>query len=160
MSTTDWRGKFDESTDLPIDESVSYLYGWLAGYFAADGCVAEDGTVILNSADRADLEFVADEAAQILRHPGLDFETDDDAAAALLFEAGDEQKKRDYAAAIADPSHAVTAGFVDAVIRPAATRQTIAAALRHAAPAQEFGSMLPKPSPTGAGHTRERDRNG
>ncbi|SEJ64652.1 propionyl-CoA carboxylase beta chain [Sphingomonas sp. OV641] len=83
-----------------------------------------------------------------------------DAAAALLFETGDEQKKRDYAAAIADPSHAVTAGFVDAVIRPATTRQTIAAALRHAAPAQEFGSMLPKPSPTGAGHTRERNRNG
>ena len=42
----------------PLDESVSYLYGWLAGYFAADGCVAADGTVILNSADRADLEFV------------------------------------------------------------------------------------------------------
>ena len=40
------------------DESVSYLYGWLAGYFAADGCVAADGTVMLNSADRADLEFV------------------------------------------------------------------------------------------------------
>ena len=45
--------------ELPdIDESVSYLYGWLAGYFAADGCVAADGTVILNSADRANLEFV------------------------------------------------------------------------------------------------------
>ena len=42
----------------PVDESVSYLYGWLAGYFAADGCVAADGTVILNSADRDDLEFV------------------------------------------------------------------------------------------------------
>jgi len=42
----------------PIDESVSYLYGWLAGYFAADGCVAADGTVILNSADRDNLEFV------------------------------------------------------------------------------------------------------
>ncbi len=40
------------------DESVSYLYGWLAGYFAADGCVAADGTVILNSADKSDLEFV------------------------------------------------------------------------------------------------------
>ena len=44
----------------PLDESVSYLYGWLAGYFAADGCVAADGTVILNSADRSDLEFVRD----------------------------------------------------------------------------------------------------
>jgi DNA primase len=42
----------------PVDESVSYLYGWLAGYFAADGCVAADGTVMLNSADRDDLEFV------------------------------------------------------------------------------------------------------
>ncbi len=47
---------FKELPDL--DESVSYLYGWLAGYFAADGCVAEDGTVILNSAHREDLEFV------------------------------------------------------------------------------------------------------
>jgi DNA primase len=42
------------------DESVSYLYGWLAGYVAADGCVAADGTVMLNSADRADLAFVRD----------------------------------------------------------------------------------------------------
>ncbi len=42
----------------PLDESVSYLYGWLAGYFAADGCVAADGTVMLNSANRDDLEFV------------------------------------------------------------------------------------------------------
>ncbi|MGN6251257.1 MAG: DNA primase [Marmoricola sp.] len=41
-----------------LDESHSYLLGWLAGYFAADGCVAADGTVILNSADRANLEFV------------------------------------------------------------------------------------------------------
>ncbi|WP_425576937.1 DNA primase [Nocardioides caeni] len=40
-----------------LDESVPYLHGWLAGYFAADGCVAADGTVIMNSADREDLEF-------------------------------------------------------------------------------------------------------
>ena len=40
-----------------LDESVSYLVGWLAGYFAADGCVARDGTVILNSASRSELEF-------------------------------------------------------------------------------------------------------
>lgn len=45
--------------DLPsLDESHPYLYGWLAGYFAADGCVAADGTVILNSAHRDNLEFV------------------------------------------------------------------------------------------------------
>ncbi|HET6152151.1 MAG TPA: DNA primase [Marmoricola sp.] len=45
--------------DVPsLDESHPYLLGWLAGYFAADGCVAADGTVILNSADRSHLEFV------------------------------------------------------------------------------------------------------
>jgi DNA primase len=47
---------FKELPDL--EESVSYLYGWLAGYFAADGCVAADGTVMLNSAVREHLEFV------------------------------------------------------------------------------------------------------
>jgi DNA primase len=41
-------------------ESVSYLYGWLAGYFAADGCLAADGTVIMSSASRSDLEFFRD----------------------------------------------------------------------------------------------------
>ncbi|WP_246004975.1 DNA primase [Nocardioides marmorisolisilvae] len=41
-----------------LNESRPYLYGWLAGYFAADGCVAADGTVILNSAKRENLEFV------------------------------------------------------------------------------------------------------
>ena len=57
---------FIKVVDLPAsfkdrpscDESPSYLLGWLAGYFAADGCVAKDGTVILNSARREDLEFV------------------------------------------------------------------------------------------------------
>ncbi|HEV3496539.1 MAG TPA: DNA primase, partial [Actinomycetes bacterium] len=42
----------------PLDESVPYLYGWLAGYVAADGHVAKDGTVMLHCADRAALEFV------------------------------------------------------------------------------------------------------
>ena len=45
-------------TRPPLDESPSYVYGWLAGYFAADGCVAADGTVMLNSAKRENLEFV------------------------------------------------------------------------------------------------------
>ena len=57
---------FIKVVDLPayfkvrpsLDESSSYLVGWLAGYFAADGCVAKDGTVILNSASKEDLEFV------------------------------------------------------------------------------------------------------
>ncbi|MGH2602562.1 MAG: DNA primase, partial [Dehalococcoidia bacterium] len=42
----------------PLTESQSYLYGWLAGYFAADGDVARDGGIYLNSANRAHLEYV------------------------------------------------------------------------------------------------------
>ncbi|MFG1943764.1 DNA primase [Nonomuraea sp. NPDC048826] len=42
----------------PLTESVSYLYGWLAGYLAADGHVAKDGTVMLHCADKQTLEFV------------------------------------------------------------------------------------------------------
>lgn len=42
-----------------LDESAEYLYGWLAGYFAADGAVADDGgTPTLSCADRETLEFV------------------------------------------------------------------------------------------------------
>ena len=42
----------------PLDETVSYLYGWLAGYVAADGHVAKDGTVMLNCSSRETLEYV------------------------------------------------------------------------------------------------------
>ena len=41
-----------------LDEAPTYLAGWLAGYIAADGHVAKDGTCSLNSASRSDLEFV------------------------------------------------------------------------------------------------------
>ena len=41
-----------------LDENPAYLLGWLAGYFAADGCVAEDGDAILNSARIENLEYV------------------------------------------------------------------------------------------------------
>jgi DNA primase len=41
----------------PLDESPPYLYGWLSGYFAADGHVSDD-TLMLDSADREHLEFV------------------------------------------------------------------------------------------------------
>ena len=40
------------------DESTSYLYGWLTGYFAADGCVAADGTVTLDCRERGSAELV------------------------------------------------------------------------------------------------------
>lgn len=49
----------------PPDESIPYLYGWLAGYFAADGHVAKDGTVMLNSADREVLEYVRTTCARL-----------------------------------------------------------------------------------------------
>ena len=48
-------------TELPpLTESLSYLYGWLAGYFAADGDVAADGCISLNSSRREHLEHVRD----------------------------------------------------------------------------------------------------
>ncbi|HMG42758.1 MAG TPA: DNA primase [Acidimicrobiales bacterium] len=43
-----------------LDESPQYLAGWLAGYLAADGHVATDGTCSINSADRSNLELVRD----------------------------------------------------------------------------------------------------
>ena len=42
----------------PLNESDSYLYGFLAGYLAADGHVSKDGTVMLNCASRKTLEYV------------------------------------------------------------------------------------------------------
>lgn len=46
-------------TELPaLDEGPSYLYGWLAGLFAADGCVGEDGHMTLSSAKRDVLDHV------------------------------------------------------------------------------------------------------
>ncbi len=43
-----------------MEESTSFLYGWLAGYLAADGHVAKDGTIMLNSARLENLQFVRD----------------------------------------------------------------------------------------------------
>lgn len=47
--------------DVPcLDESKSYLYGWLAGYFAADGHITMVGQATLSSCRRENLEFVRD----------------------------------------------------------------------------------------------------
>jgi len=43
---------------VPLHYDKTYLYGWLAGYFAADGCVTETGTCIIRSADRESIEHV------------------------------------------------------------------------------------------------------
>lgn len=46
--------------DLPeMDEGVDYLYGWLAGYLAADGHVDKRGFPSIASAKRGPLEWVA-----------------------------------------------------------------------------------------------------
>lgn len=58
--------KFSRITGLPkdwkqypdLDSDISFLYGWLAGYFAADGCVDKKGCPTLSSSDREHLEFV------------------------------------------------------------------------------------------------------
>lgn len=41
-----------------LTESVSYLYGWLSGYFAADGCVDDKGRCTIASTQKENLEFV------------------------------------------------------------------------------------------------------
>jgi hypothetical protein len=51
-------------TDMPrhfkdrpqLDEGASYLYGWLAGYFAADGTVSKKGEVFLDSSSYGNIE--------------------------------------------------------------------------------------------------------
>lgn len=48
-----------------LSESVPYLYGWLAGYFAADGHVDQGGLPVLDSASRDNLEFVQLLAARL-----------------------------------------------------------------------------------------------
>ena len=65
LATGERRG---EARDLPrhykelpkLDESISYIYGWLAGYFAADGSVAPDGHATFDSADLRSLCAVRD----------------------------------------------------------------------------------------------------
>ena len=47
--------------ELPgLYETPSYLYGWLSGYFAADGCVDTKGRCTIASAKRENIEFVRD----------------------------------------------------------------------------------------------------
>lgn len=41
---------------VPLSYDKPYIYGWLAGYFATDGCVSEQGSCIIRSADRKSIE--------------------------------------------------------------------------------------------------------
>ena len=54
---------FKELPDIAMPDA--YLLGFLAGYLAADGHVAKDGTVMLNSADADALEAVRDIALRL-----------------------------------------------------------------------------------------------
>lgn len=41
-----------------LEETHSYLYGWLSGYFAADGCVDDKGRCTISSVNYENLEYV------------------------------------------------------------------------------------------------------
>ena len=57
---------FGHMKELPgADRSEAYLLGFLAGYLAADGHVAKDGTIMLNSASPVSLEAVRDIATRL-----------------------------------------------------------------------------------------------
>lgn len=47
-------------TPPDLHESPSYLYGWLAGYFAADGCIDVHGRCTISSTVRENLRAVQD----------------------------------------------------------------------------------------------------
>lgn len=57
-------GFFKDAPDLK-QSSLGYLYGWLAGYFAADGCVNRQGSAVLSST-RLDNLRLAQDVCQIL----------------------------------------------------------------------------------------------
>lgn len=57
-STTEAPKYFRNLPDL--DETPTYLYGWLSGYFAADGCVDTKGRCTISSTKKENLEFVRD----------------------------------------------------------------------------------------------------
>lgn len=50
---------------VPDTDDLDYLYGWLAGYFAADGNVTKQGNVKLDSADYGSLEAAQEIALRL-----------------------------------------------------------------------------------------------
>lgn len=50
---------------VPLTDDPDYLYGWLAGYFAADGNVTKQGQAILDSANLGSLEAVQEVALRL-----------------------------------------------------------------------------------------------
>lgn len=58
IEITNLPGHFKTLVDLTCDRS--YLYGWLAGYFAADGHITEDGCCLIRSYNRQSIQHVRD----------------------------------------------------------------------------------------------------
>lgn len=84
---------FKDRPDL--GEGVPYLYGWLAGYFAADGTVGQRGSVLLHSADLDNMRFAQAIATRlgivtlgILETQRLGYGTTPSALYALRFSRG------------------------------------------------------------------------
>lgn len=55
----------DWKTCPSLDLDDSFLFGWLAGYFAADGCASKDGDYTISSARLSDLEYARDVAVRL-----------------------------------------------------------------------------------------------
>lgn len=55
-----WNLPYHFKSLVPLDYDLPYLYGWLAGYFAADGCVSDSGSCVIRSADEASIKHVRD----------------------------------------------------------------------------------------------------
>lgn len=49
----------------PITENKAYLYGWLSGFFAADGCMSSDGNCLLTSCNYEYIKFARDVIAKL-----------------------------------------------------------------------------------------------
>lgn len=55
-----WNLPYHFKSLVPLDYDLPYLYGWVAGYFAADGCVSDSGACIIRSADEDSIKHVRD----------------------------------------------------------------------------------------------------
>ncbi len=55
-----WNLPYHFKSLVPLHYDKPYLYGWLAGYFAADGCVDKKGPCVLGSANRESMKHVRD----------------------------------------------------------------------------------------------------
>lgn len=68
VTKPNWAGRGLRVRGLPrswkalpsVSEDSSYLFGWLAGYFAADGCVSTTGTAVISSMSESSMRMYRD----------------------------------------------------------------------------------------------------